>query len=205
MRIKPWWVLVTFLAGMAVAMLTEDLILDNRNNRLEFSAPHTDFFAGKPMERLSNALEVSFIIRTTLWSGTRNHVYRTAVDQFVVSKDLWEPDKPFQVVKMEAPRKTVSHLTAKAAQAWCLSQMSLDLTGLSDKEPLWARLEIRAEDPPADGSLLGDSVNSSGISLTNGLTKLVEILSRPAGSQKTITLDYPPAFTLDELKHKRGS
>jgi hypothetical protein len=197
--IKAWWLFVAFVSGMALAMLAEDLILDHRNNRLEFSAPRTDFFAGSPMARLRNAAEVPFQIKTTLWSGSHNHVFTSAVDQFVVSFDLWE--QTYSVVKMQAPRQSASHLTAKAAQAWCLDQMSLDTTGLSASEPLWAQLEIRAEPQPRDGSLLGDSVNSSGISLIAGL---IDIFSRPAGSQPHWTLEYPQ-FTLDQLKHTRGS
>lgn len=193
--IRPWWFLAAFLSGLALAMVAEDLLLDHRNNRLEFSAPHTDFFAGKPMDRLKYGIEVPFLIRTTLWSGNHNHVFRSAADRFIVSKDIW--DQTYQVVKTEAPGKTVAHLSAKDAQAWCLSQMSLDTTGLSDTEPLWARLEIRAE-PPRDGGILGDSVNSSGISLTS----LVELFARPAGSQPNWTLDYP-AFTLASLKRAR--
>jgi len=186
-----------FLSGMALAMLAEDLILDHRNNRLEFSAPRTDFFAGSPMARLKNAAEVPFVIQTTLWSGNQHHVYRTAVDRFVVSFDIFE--ETYSVVKSEAPRKSASHLTAKAAQAWCLSQMSLDTTGLSGGEPLWARLEISAEDPPRDGSILG-SVSDSGISLGS----LIDFFSRTGGLQTHLKLDYP-AFTLDQLKSTRGS
>lgn len=197
--IKARWWFAAFLAGMALAMVAEDLILKNHNNRLEFSAPHTDFFAGSPIARLQNAAEVPFVIKTTLWSGNRSHVFTSAVDRFIVSFDLWE--KTYSVVKVEAPRKTASHLTAKAAQEWCINQMSLDTTGLSGNEPLWARLEIRAEDPPRDGNWLGDSVNSSGISL---ISSLIEIFGRPAGSQPHWTLDYPQ-FTLDSLKSTRGS
>ena len=184
---------------MALAMVAEDLILHSHNNRLEFAAPHTDFFAGSPMARLQNAAEVPFVIKTTLFSGKKDHVFTSAADRFIVSYDLWE--KTYSVVKVEAPRKTASHLTAKAAQKWCIDQMSLDYTGLSASEPLWARLEIRAEDPARDGTLLGDSVNSSGISLITGL---VEIFGRPAGSQPHWMLDYPQ-FTLDSLKSTRGS
>jgi hypothetical protein len=187
-----------FLAGMALAMVTEDLILRHRNNRLEFAAPHTDILTGQPLARLRNAAEVPFLIKTTLWSGNKNHVFTSAVDRFMVSFDLWE--QTFSVVKVAAPRKTASHLTATAVRDWCVSQMSLDTTGLTGTEPLWARLEIRAEDPPRDGSLLGDSVNSSGISLTT----LIEIFGRPAGAQPHWTLDYPQ-FTLDSLKSTRGS
>ena len=183
-------------------MVAEDLILSQRNNRLEFAAPRTDFFTGSPLARLKNADEVPFVIKTTLWSGKKDHIFTSAADRFIVSFDIWEKtDKAYSVIKVEAPRKTASHLTAKAAQKWCLDQMSLDYTGLSGSEPLWARLEIRAEDPARDGSMFGDSVNSSGISL---ITSLVEIFGRQAGSQQHWTLDYPQ-FTLDSLKSTRGS
>ncbi len=200
--IKTWWFFAAFLSGMllamlAEAMLSEDLILQHRNHRLEFSAPRTDFFAGQPLARLHNAAEVSFVIKTTLFSGTKDHVFTSAVDKFVVSFDLWEQN--FSVVDRGAPQKRAKNLSAKAAQAWCLSQMSLDTTGLSGAQPLWARLEIRAEDPPRDGGLLGDSVTSSGISLTG----LIDFMSRP-GSQPQKTLEYP-VFTLDQLKPTRGS
>ncbi len=194
---------MAFLSGLAIAVITEDLILEHRNNRLEFSAPRTDFFAGKPSARLKNAEDVPFVIRTTLWSGNKNHVFATTVDRFVVSYDIWaaSPDTAYMVVKTTAtPVKKVMHVSAKNAQAWCLSQMSLDTTGLSDHETLWARLEIQAEDAQRQGSVLESSVNSAGISLT----PLIELLSRPAGSQPRLELNYD-AFTLDQLKHTRGS
>lgn len=191
---------MAFVCGLAVAVITEDLILEHRNNRLEFSAPRTDFFAGKPQARLKNAQDVPFVIRTTLWSGSKNHVFASAVDRFVVSYDIWAPtpETAYMVVKSASPVKKVVHVSAKQAQAWCLSQMSLDTTGLSDHETLWARLEIQPEDPPREGSLLGSSVNSAGISLT----PLIELLSRPPGAQQRLELNYD-AFTLDQLKRTR--
>ncbi len=199
--LKPRWALIAFLSGMAVAVITENLILEAHDNRLEFSAPRTDFFEGQPMARLRNAAEVPFVIKTTLWSGNKNHVFSSAVDQFVVSLDIFEDTPTFSVVKTTAPSKRASHLSAKAAQAWCLSQMSLDTTGLSSSETLWARLDILAQDPQRDGNILSGSVNSSGISLLN---PLIDLFSRPSGSQPQWHLDYD-AFTLDQLKHTRGS
>jgi hypothetical protein len=194
--LKTWWLFVAFVSGLALAIITEDLILEHRNNRLEFSAPRTDFFAGQPSARLRNALEVPFLIKTTLWSGNKTHVFSSAVDQFVVSFDIFE--ETYSVVKVQAPRKSKAHLTAKEAQKWCINEMSLDTTGLSGTEPLWARLEILPQDPPRDGSLLGDSVSGSGISLG----ALVEFFGRSPGS-KPIMLEYPQ-FTLDQLKHTRA-
>ena len=143
--IKYWWLIVAFLSGLALAMLAEDLILDSHDNRLEFSAPRVHFLSGKPLERLRNAAEVPFDFKITLWAGDHTHVARSAVDQFVVSYDLWQEN--FSVIKTQSPRRTGSHFTAAAAEAWCMEQMTMDVTGLSGSEPLWARLEIRAEDP----------------------------------------------------------
>ena len=142
--IKPWWVIAAFLSGLAFAMFAEELILSTQESRLEFAAPRVHFLVGKPLERLRNASEVPFAFKITLWSGTRSHLLREVPARFVVSYDLWE--EKFSVTKLVTPRRTARHLTNNAAEAWCLQEMSQDVTGVSANEPLWARLEIRAED-----------------------------------------------------------
>lgn len=183
-------------------MLAEDLILDWRDHRLEFSAPHLHFLAGKPLERLRNAAPVPFDFQITLWTGDKNHVFRRSADRFVVSYDLWE--EKFSVAKLQNPRKTASHLAASAAEAWCVQQMAVDVTGLDAAEPFWARLEIRAQDRKENGPLLGrGNISDSGISLTS----LIEIFSRPPrAAQSHWALDAGP-LTLNELtrSHGRGS
>jgi hypothetical protein len=200
--IKSWWLVLAFLSGFALAMAAEELILNTHDNRLEFSAPRLHFLAGKPLEALHNAAPVSFDFQATLWSGTRTHIFRRTAERFVVSYDLWE--EKFSVTKLQAPRKSVSHLLAKAAESWCVEQMSMDLTGLDSGDPLWARLEVRAQDGRTGGSVFGrGNISDSGISLTS----LIEIFSRPAQStQSHWSLDAGP-FTLDDLKrsHGRGS
>ena len=197
--IKYWWLVVAFLSGLAVAMLAEDLILDAHDNRLEFSAPRLHFLSGKPLERLRNAAEVPFDFKLTLWSGDRAHVSRLLADRFVVSYDIWE--ETFSVNKIQLPRRSGSHFSASAAEMWCMEQMSLDVTGLKSSEPLWARLEIRAQDPARDGTLpFGrGSITESGISLNS----LIEILSRPPPAQQPHwDLEAGP-ITLDALRSHR--
>ena len=200
--IKTWWLALAFFAGFALAMWAEDLILDWHDNRLEFAAPRVHFLAGKPLEKLQNAAEVPFAFQITLWSGNHSHVFKRTTQRFVVSYDVWE--EKFSVTKQETPAKTVAHLTDRAAEAWCLTQMPVDVAGLGDTEPLWARLDIRAQDGKETAPLFGrGNISDSGISLTS----LVEIFSRPADSgQAHFTLDTGP-FTLDEVKrgHGRGS
>jgi hypothetical protein len=198
--IKYWWLILAFLSGLALAMLAEDLILDARDNRLEFSAPRVHFLSGKPLERLRNAAEVPFDFKITLWAGDHTHVARSAVDQFVVSYDLWQ--ETFSVIKTQSPRRTGSHFSAAAAESWCMEQMTMDVTGLSGSEPLWARLEVRAEDGGRDSSLpFGrGNITESGISLNS----LIAILSRPPPPQQVrYAVDAGPV-TLDALRgHRR--
>ena len=194
--IRVWWLLAAFLSGMALAMFAEELILSSHENRLEF-APQIHFLSGQPLARLRNAAEVPFDIQVTLWSGSRNHLFRRASDRFVVSFDLWE--EKFEVDKMQAPRRKAAHLTAAGVESWCMSQMSMDVSGLPSSERFWARLEIRAENPEKDPGLFGrGSIGDSGISLTS----LIEIFSRPPQAQQPHwTLEAGP-LTLDELRRR---
>lgn len=203
--IKSWWLILAFISGFALAMFAEELVLTWREDRLEFSAPHVHFIGGRPLELLHNAAPVPFDFQLTIWSGTRNHEFRTIRDQFVISYDLWQQD--FRVVKTPSPQKRVDHLSAQAAEAWCWrqisDQMSEGLHTLNAAEPFWARLEIRAEDGK-DGPLFGRPLTEAGISLTS----LIEIFSRPPQSQQTHWGPFEAGpFRLAELKRapQRGS
>jgi hypothetical protein len=192
--IRPWWLLVAFLSGAALAMFAEELILSYHDNRLEFS-PKVDFLTGPALAHLRNAATVPIDINISVFSGAKNHLYGRSTDRFIVSFDLWE--ESFSVVKTQAPRRTASHLSARAAEAWCFNQMSIETAGLAPTEQLWAHVDVRAEEPAKDGRLFGrGNVSESGINLTS----LIEIFSRPAQSQQQHwTLDAGP-FTLNQIR-----
>ena len=95
--IKSWWLVLAFLSGFALAMAAEELILNWRDDRLEFSAPRVHFLRRKTAGAAANAAPVPFDFQVTLWSGTRDHVFQRITDRFVVSYDLWEEN--FKVVK----------------------------------------------------------------------------------------------------------
>jgi hypothetical protein len=196
--IKLWWVIAAFLSGLAFAMFAEELILSTQESRLEFAAPRVHFLVGKPLERLRNAAEVPFDFKITLWSGTRNHLLREVPARFVISYDLWE--EKFSVTNLVTPRRTARHLSNDAAEAWCLQQMSQDVSEVSPNEPLWARLEIRAEDGKEGGLPFGrGNITDAGISLTS----LIEVFSHPAATaQPHWTIEAGPV-TLDELRKGR--
>ena len=197
--IKLWWLLVAFLSGMAVAMFAEELILRAHDSRLEF-APQVPFLSAPPLlTRLHNAEEVPFDMKATVWTGNRTHLFAHNEERFVVSFDIWE--ETFAATRMKEPQKQVKHMNAKALEAWCMSQMSLDLAGLGGSEPFWARLEIRAEKPEKDGGLFGtSSIGESGISLST----LIDIFSRPPQPQQPHWELNSPRLTLDELRRRKS-
>jgi hypothetical protein len=196
--IKSWWLVLAFLSGFALAMWAEEVILNWRDNRLEFAAPRVHFLGGKPLELLHNAAPVPFGFQVTLFSGTHEHIFQKLTDRFVVSYDLWE--EKFRVVKTQSPVRRVEHLTAPDAEKWCWDQMTMDVSGVASTEPLWVRMEIRAEDGK-DGPLFGrGSVSESGISLTS----LIELFSKPPRSEQSHWGPYEMGpFTIDDLKHSR--
>jgi hypothetical protein len=200
--IKSWWVVVAFISGLTLAMMAEELIVNWHNDRLEFSLSHVHILSGRPLEMLHNAAPVPFNFQMTVYSGTQAHVFQQLTDRFVVSYDLWE--EKFKVVKTQSPRRVAEHLTAQAAEKWCVDQMSMDLPGLAPNEPIWARFEIRAEDQK-EGPLFGrGSIGDSGISLTS----LIEVFSRPARAQQSHWGPYDAGpFTLEDLKRspRRGT
>ena len=92
-------------------------------------------------------------------------------------------------------------MTNTGAEAWCLQQMSQDVSGVDPKEPLWASLEIRAQDGKDAGGPFGrGNITDSGISLTG----LIEILSRPPATTQPHwgPIETGPV-TLDELRRGR--
>ena len=206
--IKPWWLIAAFLSGLAFAMAAEDLILSTQESRLEFAAPRLHFLVGKPLERLRNASEVPFDFKITVWSGTRSHLLRETPARFVVSYDLWE--EKFSIVKQRGfsvrggsrsleTRRSVSNLTAAAAEAWCIDSVALPTAGIRPDQPLWVKLDVRRADPRDGNPELGDS------GLT--LTALIELFSRPIRpSEQRWTLEAGPMrFTDVKPSNGRGS
>ena|SRR5258706_6791665 len=195
--IKTWWLVAAFLSGLALAMWAEELILNWRDNRLEFSAPRVHFLTGKPLERLHKAAQVPFDFQITLWAKNRTHEFLKIPQRFVISYDLWE--ETFQVVKIPGGKVRGSHLTKDQVEAWCWQQMPVDVSGLASNEPFWARVDIRAPDDKLAPLFGRESLTESGISLNS----LIEIFSRPAQKEQPHwTLDTGP-LTLDELKRTR--
>jgi len=191
-RVRLWWLVLTFLGGMAMAMVAEELILRAQGNRLEFLAPRVHYLTGRPLARMKNSEAVMFDFKVKL-VGADAKVLRESVASFVISYALWE-DR-FKVVKVLPGRKdSPKGLTANEAEAWCVREMSLDVAGIAGNQPLWARMEIRG--PGERERALFSKPDDDGISLRG----LIDRLSRlPQATQPHWELENGPV-TLDQLR-----
>jgi hypothetical protein len=89
---------------------------------------------------------------------------------FVLSFDLWE--QRYAVTRTGPAPRSISHLAARDAEAWCLENLAFPLTALgrfARDLPFWVRLDFRVQDQPASAAEPGSLL---------GLGTLIEALSR---------------------------
>ena len=185
------------LAGFAIPVfrasgaVSLSVLWDGDN--LHVAAPELHFLTGRPLERLRDGSSVLFMAQLTLSTDRMVTVYRRSPDRFVVSYDLWE--EKFSVTRLGPSPRSVSNLTAEAAETWCLDNMAISAMGLEPGRPFWMRFELRPAEKE-DTAVLGEP----GINLT----RLIEYFSRrPRAQQPQFTLDAGP-MRLGDLKRLPG-
>ena len=162
---------------------------------LRISAPQLNFLNGKPLERLKDGGSVAFVAQISVSSspGAVVPVTRTAA-RFALSYDIWE--EKFSVTRVgdhPGSRRSASHLTERAAESWCIDNLSLPRTELPTGSPFWLQLDLRAEDSRDSVGVVGEP----GINIT----RLIEVFSRPTrASQPRWMLSAGP-YNLNEMRH----
>ena len=129
-------------SAACICVLAQDVILRRSGDELKITAPRLHFLTGKQLERMRNGASVTYDMQLLILGDNRQVVLRRGFDRFVISYDLWE--EKFSVTRMRTARASASHLSAEAAEAWCLDHLSAPVAGLSSDKPVFARLEVRA-------------------------------------------------------------
>ena len=171
---RRWWLLAGFGTPLWACVAAPALAPRLDGDELRVSAPEMQILTGKPLEKLLNGATVGFAFQLTLVTDPRSLPFVRTIERFVVSYDLWE--EKFSVARVGRMRRSVSHLSASAAQMWCLDNLTLSTAGLPPNRPFWLRLEVRADDTQGGLGVLDEP----GINLT----RLVEIFSRPPLAQQ---------------------
>jgi hypothetical protein len=139
---------------------------------LRVRAPGFTFIEGDVLSRLRDGQTVRVDLEVDVFAapGGRSPVARAA-QGYDVSFDLWE--ERFAATLVGTPPRSVSHLSAREAEAWCLEALTIprrDLGRLHADTPFWIRLISAA----ADDVSVSDS--EAGEALT--LRRLIDWLSR---------------------------
>jgi hypothetical protein len=109
-------------------------------------------------------LEMTVLDRSQGGTVTQNR------QTFTLSFDLWE--QRYAVTRAGAPPRSISHLQARDAEAWCLENLAIPLSSLgrfARDLPFWIRIEYRVQDQPSAQSPAGTMF---------GLGTLIDALSR---------------------------
>jgi len=142
---------------------------------LRISLPQVNFLQGKTLERLKDGASVAFIGQLTIsTSPASRSIAARSIARFALSYDIWE--ERFSVTKIgqsPAARRTVSHLSAAAAETWCIDNLTIDRGLIPADRDFYVQLDLRAEDPK---NQLSDIFGDPGINIT----RLIEIFGRPA-------------------------
>lgn len=136
--------LVVLLLAVAPALSGQSLTVRMSGEGLRTSALNFHFLTGKPLESLRNGRTVSFDIQFSLFGEDRQRALRRMFERFAISYDVWE--QKFSVTRMRSTRAAAAHLSAPAAEAWCLDSLNIPAAGLPSDRPLIARIEVRAAD-----------------------------------------------------------
>ena len=178
------------LPAMAVTPIGQQLAVRLDGDYLRVSAPHLNFLTGKPLERLKEGGSIAFLGQVSISTGP-NTIEARSVARFALSYDIWE--EKFSITRIGADsRRTVSHLSVAATEAWCLDNLAIDRKQLPTDKPFFVSLDLRVEDPRDQNGVIGDP----GINIT----RMIELFSRPARSQQPRWLIPGGPYNLADLK-----
>jgi hypothetical protein len=164
---------IAAVSAMAVGVCAQELLVQHQGDLVKISAPKLHFLTGSPLERIRNGRAVPYDFQLTVFSDPKGAPVSRTLERFVFSYDLWE--EKFQVKRLrtgDASRR----LSADAAERWCVDQMSFNSGALPRGNPVWVRLEVRAQEPK-DAMALNDD---GGVSLTT----LIELFSRASKARE---------------------
>jgi len=185
--------------GLCLATEGDGLDVHVVGGRIRVSAPQLRFITGAPLDRLHNGAPAPFALQLSASTDRWSSVAQRDIQRFVLSYDLWE--EKFAVAKVGHPRRSVSHLTARAAEAWCVDELSLASGGIGERQSFWVRLEVRSENPAEQAELDRQD--------TMSLTRLIEMFSRRTrGEQTRWAVEAGPLLMTDLKKTalvERGS
>ena len=172
-----------FLAAQSLSVTTEA-------DQLHIGAPQLRLLTKDVLDRLHNGASVGLTFHIALSSASDGTPIDQITYRFVFSYDLWE--EKFAVTRLEPIPRAISHLSAAAAETWCMDALRIRSDKLSIDRSFWVSLNYQVE-PPASASA---EPGNSGFTLGG----LVDIFSRPSPRQQASGSRRVGPLRLGELR-----
>jgi hypothetical protein len=160
---------IAALLAWTAPLSAQTLTIAVTGDRVKVRAPGWSFLSGEALTRLKEGRTVRVELAVLALAGPGRSPASALRQIFSVSYDLWE--ERFAVAASGARTASVSHLTAAAAEAWCLDQLAVPIAALGAVDPqrFWIRVDCRILD--FDGTTDPDDAGLT-------LQRLIEVLSR---------------------------
>ena len=167
--------IAAMLSSVDARLGSQSMTVTSTGGEVRVQAPGFHFITGEPLARLKDGLTVRVELELRVLGGP-GAAAGAAQSQhtFVLSYDLWE--ERFAAAVSGTGSRSVSHVTAAAAEAWCIQQLAVPVSGLGSlrNQPFWIRLESRLVNGENDGRA-GEGLTLRGI---------IDTLSRRQASEK---------------------
>ncbi len=164
-------VTILLVAAAAADPSTQSVTIKTAAGALQVQAPGFGFIEGPVSDRLREGRSLRVDVDLAVLDQPKGAVVAQTRQSYSLSFDLWE--ERFAVTRVGTPARSISHRTAKNAEAWCLEHLSIPLTALGRlgrDMPFWIRLEYRVQESAATT----DATADEGLTLA----ALIERLSR---------------------------
>jgi hypothetical protein len=161
------------LGGSAAPVAGQSTTIRATAETIAIRAPSFTFIVDDVLHRLRDGQSVRLDLELSVLAARGGAVIASTRQSFNLSFDLWE--ERFAATRLGTPPRSVSHLTARGAEAWCLEHITVaraDLGRLPAGAPFWIRLASQVPDQ--------HSVSDSDADEAFTLRRLIDMLSRRA-------------------------
>jgi hypothetical protein len=120
------------------------------SDALHVRASELGFIAGPVLERLQDGRSVHVDFELTILDRRQGATVARSQQSFNVSFDLWE--QRYAVTRIGPMPRSISHLSARAAEDWCLDNVTVPLAafGRTGRDAaFWVRLDYQVQDRAA--------------------------------------------------------
>jgi hypothetical protein len=137
-------------AGLPRALAAQSLTVRAAGDMLQVRGSGLRLIEGVVADHLKDGRSVRVDFEMSILDKAQGAAATQNRQSFTLSFDLWE--QRYAVTRLGAAPRSISHLRARDAEAWCLENLSIPLTALgrfARDLPFWVRVEYRAQDQPS--------------------------------------------------------